>query len=80
MNYTITNTGYAVFYDFAGESYPVGIIHINESIEEAYTYTDTLFNSAEIVLRHCYLSDLHDAVSDYYSSRDTIGAIEEKWL
>lgn len=80
MNYTTTKTGYNVFYQFSGELYPVGIIYMGDSIEEIYAYTDTLFNRSEIVVRHCYLSDLQDAISHYYSSRDTISAIEEKYV
>lgn len=80
MNYTITKPGYDVFYDFAGEGFRVGYILCTGTTNKIYSYTDTLFYEPAVVLCSLSLSDLQDDISDYYSSRDTIGAIEEKWL
>lgn len=79
MQYTKTPGGYDVSFEFSGETFPVGYIRINLAIEEVYSYTDTLFGEPTLIFRHCYLSDLQDNISDYYSSRDSIHAIEQRW-
>jgi hypothetical protein len=80
MTYISTETSFDVLFDFAGESRPVGFIRTNAA-EASYSYTDTLFHSsAMIILQSCSLSFLKEAISAYYSGRDTIGAIEDKWL
>lgn len=80
MNYTQTDTGYDVFFDFAGETYRVGSIHLTETVKPSYSYTDRLFHPSVAILHSHSLSHLKDTISAYYSSRDSIGAIEDRWL
>lgn len=78
MYYTATESGYDVFYDFSGEHYHVGFIRI-ENKPRVFMYSDTLFHTSCDVLHKRSLSQLKDAISHFYSSRNSIEIIEEKW-
>lgn len=68
MYYTATPTGYTLSLEYQGKLLIAGHISVNQSIEETYGYTDCLFHKNQLILRHCYLSDLKDNIFEHYST------------
>ncbi len=61
---------------YNGEEVLVGKIN---KVDNVYVYTDFLFENINPIKNTSSFEDLKDMIGEYYSDKDTIGKIEEKY-
>lgn len=73
----IAKEKYNVYYTmYNDEEILVGNIYM---INNVYAYSDVMFDNVNPINNESCLDDLKEEISKYYSSKDTIGKIEEKY-